>query len=578
MAPCGGMGDDRPLSNSDKPLIIKADVRKSARQSSLGIDVVLYTSYGQRHGIIIERVRDDGDIAAWNQHCVNERERLRAGDFIISVNGIKDDPSLMARELWAASELSIVVQRSTPTANNQSQQVDPLAMQWEPDVDRTEVQWRIVEAPEWAVGSLAFQAILNRQGGRRLGIDVLTSEAYGRLGLVVNELFTVGVVASWNEICPRDLRVMPGDCVIDVNGKTEPTSMLEEMRIKNDLIITFLRPSEPVPRPSATASSRNGGAGAGLMPRPPLDQELTRNNGNALAAAAAGFDVSSVQGKPLIFEVRLEKPAYSRLGITVLLVAGPTGGVVVTGVAEQGAMAEWNQRHKMPCQVQVGDYIVDVNGINAQNATLERMAKEFSKGAQQVVFTVERRVNHSAEVTELMETAIPPMHAEGPAAEGKGAASVAGQLPPGAALPSDLAQALDADIGGLPRRVPGAWPPQPPQGLQPHWAQGPLAANLREAQALSGAAAAADLPPWRANPASIGGANDPGAPPSLTAPLPYQAAQDPSLVQLLPAMSDEELGSLLAQALEQRGWLRPPQALPQERPRGFPRGPGGMGM
>eukprot|EP00971_Amphidinium_carterae_P076269 1506281-Amphidinium_carterae.1 len=28
-------------------------------------------------------------------------------------------------------------------------------------------------------------------------------------------------------LCPRDLRVMPGDCVIDVNGKTEPNAMLE---------------------------------------------------------------------------------------------------------------------------------------------------------------------------------------------------------------------------------------------------------------------------------------------------------------------------------------------------------------
>mmetsp|Transcript_32 Transcript_32/g.96 ORF Transcript_32/g.96 Transcript_32/m.96 type:complete len:546 (+) Transcript_32:51-1688(+) len=545
MAPCGGLAEDHATTGLEKLRTIKADVRKASRQSSLGIDIVLYTSYGQRHGIIIERIRNDGDIPAWNKRCLAEMDRLRSGDFIICVNGIKDDPSAMARELWAAIDLQITVQRSASNANNLARTIiDPLAMQWQQDVDRTEVQWRIVEAPEWAVGSLAFQAILSRQGGRRLGIDVLTSEAYGRLGLVVNEVFGSGVVASWNELCPRDLRVMPGDCVIDVNGKTEPNAMLEEMRVKSDLVITFLRPSEPVPRPSATASTSWNSSDRGCAARAAADGDRPPDG--------------LLQGSPLTFEVRLDRAAYSRLGITVLLVAGPTGGVVVTGVAQQGAVGEWNQRRKKSHQVAVGDYIIDVNGINAQNATLERMAREFSTAAAQVSFTVERRKTHSAEVTELLETALRQD------SETQGNSGIPGPPPAPAGLPRP--QGLETDVG-VHRRTQQAWS-QPPQGIQPPpWGQQQLVQghNLREAQQSLAGANPAELPPWRT---PIG--EHPAAPPM---PL----SEDPSLMQML---GNEDFHSILAQALEQRGWLRANQGtLPQECPaRGFPGPQGRLGM
>jgi len=90
------------------------------------------------------------------------------------------------------------------------------------------------------------------------------------------------------------------------------------------------------------------------------------------------------------FEVEVEKPRGHKLGIDVMLMtAGGRCGLLVGQVAIGGYAHLWNQQSQWPRQIQKNDLIIAANGINART-DLARMAQEFDMDISRVRFTVQR--------------------------------------------------------------------------------------------------------------------------------------------------------------------------------------------
>mmetsp|Transcript_48153 Transcript_48153/g.127509 ORF Transcript_48153/g.127509 Transcript_48153/m.127509 type:complete len:359 (-) Transcript_48153:98-1174(-) len=84
----------------------EADLQKFPG-TGLGIDVGLSaTPTGMQ--LVVERVKDNGSVVAWNQRSP-EPQRIRRGDLILRVNGLEGDVRAMASELASGPEVRITV-------------------------------------------------------------------------------------------------------------------------------------------------------------------------------------------------------------------------------------------------------------------------------------------------------------------------------------------------------------------------------------------------------------------------------------------------------------------------------------
>lgn len=98
-------------------------------------------------------------------------------------------------------------------------------------------------------GGFVFTVTVRLATSFGLGLDVAT-EVLGHM-LMVRRVVPEGAMDAWNRQCsddasPRSKKsVVPGDFVVDVNGRTNCQAMLEECKGKSLLKMTFVRAYNP---------------------------------------------------------------------------------------------------------------------------------------------------------------------------------------------------------------------------------------------------------------------------------------------------------------------------------------------
>jgi len=111
-----------------------------------------------------------------------------------------------------------------------------------------------------------------------LGIDVTYSAGSGKLqaGILVAKIFADGLIARWNQICPRAQKIFAGDFVIRVNDvKGDAVAMIQEIRAKDELTLQILRSPES-----------DGDHGAAPPSAPPLPVNMVQQAPKSKAPGA----------------------------------------------------------------------------------------------------------------------------------------------------------------------------------------------------------------------------------------------------------------------------------------------------
>lgn len=183
---------------------------------------------------------------------------------------------------------------------------------------------------------LEFEVTVDKTRGHSLGIDIDCSDPEH---LRVDDVYD-GLVGEWNALHPKSA-VRAGDIIKQVNDVAySQASMVLECKRNAILRIRVQR------------AKRTQARGCGELP---------------WGATAGKRDDE--------FEVLLDKSTGSGLGIGVEQIAG--SGLVVESIGP-GLVAEWNRRHGQDT-VQVGDLIIDVNGVGAD---MGAMVEECKRNAR----------------------------------------------------------------------------------------------------------------------------------------------------------------------------------------------------
>jgi len=250
-------------------------VLRKAAGAFLGIDML---PAQKTPCLMVKQVLQGGVVAAWNHQCKGSAFAIHPGDYIIRVNDVMDDITAFMEEMRAQSELHLTILRRDGTGP---------------------------PAPPPAVPAVP--------DAKRLGMH------------------------------PSLARPLGG-------GAPLPASLP--------------RPPQP-------------GFKAGMPGYEQMD----------LRGAAWRDEASNDE---FTFEVEIEKPRGHKLGIDVMLMTGGGRcGLLIGQVAVGGYAHLWNQRSQWPRQIQKNDLIIAANGISAWT-DLPRMAQEFDMDICRVRFTVQR--------------------------------------------------------------------------------------------------------------------------------------------------------------------------------------------
>lgn len=153
------------------------------------------------HTLLVTAVTG-GLVEQWNESTMDRRVRVRAGDCIVAVNGIRSSTNLLLEECKKHKVLHMEMLR-------------PPCEEIAPGVHRV---------------------ALSKTGCMKLGIDI--SQHDGRT-LLVTEI-REGIVREWNRINPCH-QVRPGDRIIKVNScQNNARKLLEECR-KNDVLRIIIK-------------------------------------------------------------------------------------------------------------------------------------------------------------------------------------------------------------------------------------------------------------------------------------------------------------------------------------------------
>jgi len=299
---------------------------------------------------------------------------------------------------------------------------------------------------------LTFEALLVKQPGMMLGVEVFPLKVGNISGLWVEVVAPGGAVDAWNQSNPPAFNIRPGDCIVGINNVASVSQaivMMEELRTRQEFRVTVRRTAGNT-RPTAVIGGEGGhacGAGnlidpaamplgapaAANMPLPQtamgagmvgsmgpgdrtalptsavtpevcggapgleLGPEIINDplDDDSLALAPPSMNTGAAsppsprQQKPVFsFHVDVECPPGMRLGLEVMLMSPDDCGMVIKRIIEGGFMSQWNQQRRQLFRVQPGDYITQVNGIGCWD--WGRMADEFSKEHQPLSFTVQR--------------------------------------------------------------------------------------------------------------------------------------------------------------------------------------------
>lgn len=301
-----------------------------------------------------------------------------------------------------------------------------------------------------------FEVVLRKAAGAFLGIDMLPAQKTPCL--MVKQVLQGGVVAAWNHQCKGSaFAIHPGDYIIRVNDVMDDiTAFMEEMRAQSELHLTILRrdgtgPPAPPAVPAVPDAKRLGmhpslarplGGGAPLpasLPRPPQPGFKAGMPGYEMDLRGAGWR-DEASNDEFTFEVEIEKPRGHKLGIDVMLMTGGGRcGLLIGQVAVGGYAHLWNQRSQWPRQILKNDLIIAANGISAWT-DLPRMAQEFDMDICRVRFTVQRSGREGRPAAPVQQA--PPQLSQ---AEIDNWLQSRGQHPPAQSVPS------------VPNMAPGNW-------------------------------------------------------------------------------------------------------------------------
>lgn len=249
-----------------------------------------------------------------------------------------------------------------------------------------------------------FEVVLRKPAGAFLGIDMLPAPKKPCLivkqviqgGVVA--AWNLQCKGSAFAIQSGDYIVRVNDVTDGI------TAFMEEMRARSELHLTVLRrtdaPDANRIQNLAAGRSALGAPGAsqmmGHLPRPPPFKGAGRalSGYEAMDLRQPWREEARVESTPLsedfTFEVEIEKPRGHKMGIDVMLMTGGGRcGLLVGQVAVGGYAHLWNQRSQWPRQILKNDLIIAANGISAWT-DLPRMAQEFDVDICRVRFTVQR--------------------------------------------------------------------------------------------------------------------------------------------------------------------------------------------
>jgi hypothetical protein len=215
--------EEEPLG--DQEFIVDVSKQTTGNGSGLGIEVLLGAD-----GAL--RVKDvtDGAVPQWNK--VLEDKKVRPGDSIVEINGVRGDAREMARVLQSEAPASLRLK---------------------------------VQRKDWGVEQ-NFEVDLSPCPGQSLGLSCLTERAALKVKHVKE-----GRVQSWNEGQCAKNQVRPGDRILKVNGRGGSPDELERglqrhsrlrIRFKHQVVLEnhgiFLKASseedvEPEPQVNAAA-------------------------------------------------------------------------------------------------------------------------------------------------------------------------------------------------------------------------------------------------------------------------------------------------------------------------------------
>lgn len=122
-------------------------------------------------------------------------------------------------------------------------------------------------------------------------------------------------------------------------------------------------------------------------------------------AVASPLGGRGAGGGALTFQVDLQKPPGTCLGIQTVCLSGPRCcGLVVTAIIDGGALEEWNRQSTEPLRVRPGDFITHVNGVQGDAPAL---AAEL-RLRRDVCMTVRRLALEGDAVHRAMQRLPPP--------------------------------------------------------------------------------------------------------------------------------------------------------------------------
>lgn len=166
-------GGTMQISRADRIFDRRFRIKISRRAPEQSLGVCLDTI----DGLMVNALKEGGLLQEYNDRCEAQDLRLRAGDFVVSVNEEMDPLEAIPRLLVGARELDIMVIRPA-----------------------------------------RFEAILDKDVSGGLGLGVRFGTNMPCRSLVVT-VISGGAVASWNEAQPIDEHILLGDRIMRVQAE-----------------------------------------------------------------------------------------------------------------------------------------------------------------------------------------------------------------------------------------------------------------------------------------------------------------------------------------------------------------------
>jgi len=176
---------------------------------------------------------------------------------------------------------------------------------------------------------------VDRMAGGELGLDLSHDPGDHRLRV---ELVSGGLVGAWNaQQSPADTRILPGDCLVEVNGKGgDVASLVEELGRPAMLRLTFVRGGREEDKAAATLGEPLSDL-ASLATLSTLDVVVLAEPSSPSSSTTGGGDLADSQWllnaiarlRPVVIETIWPPPPASPSQASVFEAARAAGSVVV---------------------------------------------------------------------------------------------------------------------------------------------------------------------------------------------------------------------------------------------------------